>query len=1129
MSEHKDLERGCSHCHPPTGGTPTNLNLRMPLLAQCQSPIDHPPHCNPCPGQVLLAIECGSFFYWGKVLVDEDDDGDIDSSHYEWLPVKCGECAPISFRQSQIFFYDCFTGVETVTGPTLGIDCPPAVPKPGDYLIDCATHNVWLYAQDSETQVCGWMLKENCFGSSLITINKSTSPVAYNCTTQKFEICYNVTVCNVADRDFSQVSITDDVHAQAIAAGLSSPTITFLSPTDMTFVESTFASSNSNVLVLDKPLAAYSCKTIEYRVSSSTWTQNSACLTEFVNTATVTKAMTTMGKNLAFGQSAKAKTILSVFNVGSYGSARLEKKFGPSRVNTSNNTITSTVPLTVCNSGGTPITLNSLIDDVKTTLGSSAFSQPGTPSARWVCGTGSLPSINASYDGNSQTNLLSGTFLLASGQCFAVDFDLTFQQSILVSLTASAPFVNIATLSFTDMFGQTMQCTARDTFYCDECPQLSVQKDVEYIRYKKQRIDLFVGVPFNDSHQYEIAYEVSLKFTIINTGCITITNIVPYLNIEDYMIANGVINGQRGVVFNALVTIVDKFPGSGPSITANGSFTGTNDTLAHFNNRLISQTNLALQPGQGFNINVKYDYVPSNNSRKGVVDVSAPQCVYQNISGDLPALQGAASLLVQYEAICQNGVQSINLSIPLESRDCPNITLEKQTVQLMDLSDRFTQTTDVYFQLDAFASPIEQTPTFVAGPTYIPPISPSTTTIPPPPTYNCYQATFKYKVTNSGNVPLDQIRICDDFFDQLIEDFGGGGPSAFCGYYVVCPPPVLVAGPARGDDGSGFFGGHGGWTGLKSGDTYLGGGDAMLLPGTSIEFSVVVRFCIDPKVSIRLRNDARVLARGPNEVLVYGESRGFIPIIGPSLCFSKEWAPGYPLQIVGQDGYFKGQLVYTVYNDGDRRVLDVEVIDEFTSNVYTVITVDNVNTAPDSIRQRVMPCSTISNESPTNPVWTGTNTTAPVNTPPLPYLDRSESFTVYTPTFTFRVDSINASAQNTATVNGHTIYDNPALNTTKTLPQLRAYSGYSGVGDDLKFGLLCRHSTIDVDPSNFFRTCPLPPQNLVLPAIAHTAQLVSSTPGNVLYDITYTLPYENSNGGSIVNVARVNFIQITSN
>ena len=1100
----------------------------MPLLAQCQSPIDHPPHCNPCPGQVLLAIECGLFFYWGKVLVDEDDDGDIDSCHYAWLPVRCGECTPISFRQSQIFFYDCFSGVETVTGPVLGIDCAPAIPKPGDYLIDCATHNVWLYSQDSETSTCSWMLKENCFGSSLITIEKSSSPVAYNCSTQKFEICYVVTVCNVGDRDFAEVSITDNIRAQAISAGLASPTITFLSPTDLTFVESVFASTSSNVLVLNKPLAAYTCKIIEYKVSSSTWTQNSSCVTEFVNTATVTKALTTMDKDLAHGQMAKAKTILSVLNVGGYGAAKLDKKFGPGRVNTVTNTVTSTVTLSVCNSGGTPITLTSLIDDVRTALGSVAFSQPGVPSARWVCGSGTLPTLNAAYDGNAQTNLLSGTFLLAAGQCFAVDFDLQFQQSILSTLTASSPFVNVAKFNFTDIFGQLMQCTARDTFYCDECPQLSVVKDVDYIRFKKQRIDLYEGIPFNINTQYEIAYEVLLKYTIINTGCIALTNVVPYLNIEDSMTANGVVPGQRGVVFHQLVTIVDKFPGIGPTVTANASYTGTGDTLASSSNRLISQTNLALLPGQGFNVSVKYDYVPANNSRRGVIDVAAPSCVADNVSGSLPALLGTAPLLINYESVCQSGVQSLNLTTPLESRDCPNITLEKSTVQLMDLSDKFTQTTDAYFQIDAFKTPVNQSPTFVAGPTYMPPISPATTTIPPPPTYNCYQATFKYKVTNSGNVPLDQIRICDNFFDQLIDDFGGGGASPFCGYYVVCPPPVLIAGPKNGDDGFGSFSGNGSWTGLSAGDSYLGGGNAMLLPGTSIEFSAVVRFCIDPKVTIRIRNDATVLARGPNEILVLGDSRGFIPIIGPSLCFTKSWAPGYPLQIVGQDGFFTGQLVFTVYNDGDRRALDVEIIDEFTDSVYTVTNVDATSTAPASTRQRVMPCSTISGESPTNPAWTGTDTTNPVNAPPLPYLDRSEFFTVYTPTFTFQVNNIVPGATNTATVNSDTIYDNPALNITKTLPQLRAYSGYSGPGDDLKFGLLCRHATLDVGPANAFRDCPLFPQNLVSPAILSTATLVSSTPGNVLYDVTFTVPYENSNGGSIVNVARVDFIQITS-
>lgn len=1119
-------QRACATCAPV--GPHTNP---LPLLVQCQSPlVVPPPACRVKPNQVLLAIECGLFFYWAKVSTDQDSDCDCEPDHqYQWLPVKCGECAPISFRQSQIFFHNSFTGVETVVGPTLDADCPGSTPKIGDYVIDCANHNLWLYQYDSESQTCHWFLQENCFGTSIITVDKSVSDLVYNSSTQAFELHYMVRVCNVGDRAFSSVTLLDNACAQAITAGMQSPTVTFLAPTDLTFVESTFASGSSNILVQGKPLAPFTCQVIEYCVAAPTWTiAGGACTAALRNTVTISDALTEHGAQMANGQTAQAISIVSVGVFG--GQARLEKRFGAARIDNASKTVTSTVTLTVCNFGTTPVTLTSLIDDVQTALGSSAFTSPGNPSARWICGSGALPTLNSAYNGTTQTDLLTGgTFLLDAGQTLAVDFDLQLQQSVLSTLCAASPFVNSATLTFTDVLARSLQCTARDSFFCDACPQVMAHTEIEYIRFKKQRIDLYEGVPFNNSHQYEVAYEVSLKYTIANTGCVAVCDVRPYLNIEDSMAANGVVGGQRGVVFHQQVSIVDTFPGAGPGVTANGSFTGTANSATGASNRLIAQTNLTLLPGQGFNARVKYDYVPSNNSRKGVEDVAAPSCSTASVSGSLPATLGTAPLLVQYESVCQSGVQSVNVTTPLESRDCPAITLEKQTVQLMDLSDRFTHTTDVYFQVNAYATPQSQAPTFVAGPTFVPPALPATVTLPPPPTYDCYQATFKYKVTNSGNVPLDRIRICDNFFDQLIDDFGGGGgASPFCGHYVVCPPPVLVAGPATGDDGQGAFSGNGAWTGLTAGDAYLGGGDALLLPGTSIEFSVVVRFSIDPKITIRLRNDASVLARGPNEVLVHGESRGFIPIVGPSLCFAKRWAAGYPLQVVGQDGFFRGQLVYTVYNDGDRRALDVEIIDQFTNNTYTVTAVDNVATAPASTRQRVMPCSTISGESPTNSAWTGIDTLNPVNAPPLPYLDRSELFTVYTPTFTFQVNGVVPSAENTATVNSQTIYDNPALNTTKTLPQLRAYQGYSGVGDDLKFGLLCRHSTLDVDPANAFRDCPLAPQSLVSPAIAGRAQLVSATPGNVLYDVTFTVPYENSIGGSIVNVARVDSLTITS-
>lgn len=1098
-------------------------NDRKPLIVQCESPLTHPPRCTVEKGQVLLAVECGQFFYWGKKYFDDNDDGIADRCECCWLPVQCGECAPISFRQSQIFFYDCFTGAEEITGPPLDVDCDPARPKVGDYLIDCANHNLWLYDVD-----CCWKLHGKCFGSAIITLHKSVSPVVYNCTTERFELCYAVTVCNAGDCDYSSVTLVDNVRAQAEASGLAGDNlnalqIDFLSPTDLTFVNDAFQGAgpianndNSDVLVQSQPLPAFTCKTIEYRLSAPKWIlPANECVALLRNQVSVTEALTDKGKDHAVGQHAIATAKFAKGVQG--GQAKLSKKFGVPQINNATKSITVMVSLTVSNCGSTPIRIDSLVDDVDAALvGSSAFSSPGNPAARWVCGSGTLPGVNNSYNGKTSTNLLSGAFTLAPGASLAVDFDLKFEQAALALIDAESPLCNIAVLSFTDVLNETKECSAVDKFFCDECPQLSVHKEVSFVRPRKQRIDLFQGVPFNDQTQYEKAYEIELKYTFANTGCVTLCNVLPYLNIEDSMLANGVVGGQLGEIFNAQVTVVDTFPEPAPTVTANGSFTGT-ATSPSAANRLIAQTGLDLAPGQGFNVRVNYDFIPSNNSQRGAIDVAAPVCNASNVSGSLPAVKGDAALLVHYETVCQTGVQSMNLTTPLCSNDCPNITLEKSAVDVLPLALGFgSHSTDTFFQIDAYKTPPDD-----AGPTFLP--------SPPPALQDCFQVQFKYKVTNTGNVPLDQIRICDNFFDQLAANNGGGGPG-ICESHVLKPGPMLVAGNASGDDGLGSFAGNGGYTGFDANNgSYLGGGSGMLLPGSSIEFAVRLKFCIDPSLCSRVVNDARVLARAPNEALVSAESRGFVPIPGPSMCITKAWADGYPLEVV--PGRFRGKLSYTVFNDGNQRLLDLELFDHFTQGLQTIdpASIAAPGVGEQGVRQRISPCDSVIGESNFNVAWNGSNGTTPVNTPKLPIFDRSEQFSLETPEFEFDIN-MQQTTTNTVTVCTKTNYTNPARNVVCVLTDLTAYTGYTGLGKDLGFGEFCCAGSMTIMPMNAIRNCPLAPQpsDDASPTIFASATIIDDTPGAVLYTIGWQLAYENSKAGSIVNVATVESISITS-
>jgi len=1103
-----------SRCAPRSKRAKCGKAERQPLIVQCQSPLTHPPRLCVDIGQTLLAVETGQMYYYGKTLHDDDDDGDIDRCTCGWLPMKCGECAPISFRQSQIFFYDNFTGSEEVEGPVLDDDAPGKLPVVGDYLIDCIVGNLWTYTRD-----CEWQLIGKCFGGgAALTLQKTASEPLYNTETDLFEIHYVVTICNNGDEDFTSLTLTDDVRAQAEAAGLGADdpatlNVSFVPPTNLAFVNATFAGSGpstdpalSNVLVDAQPLPAHTCNTVEYRVTAPHWILPAGqCTAQLRNLVTVVEAIT----DTSVDQSGTLHAMTSTTFRDCGGQARFTKRFGQAHMDNVARRVNVPVTLTIENTGVTPLNILSIVDDVQSALGgNTSFSSPVDPIARWTCGSGTLPTKNAAYNGAANSNLLGqASYTLIGGNAFAIDFALSFQRNALFLMTPDSPLCNVAQLSYIDSLLQSKQCDAQDKFFCDDCPRLAVDKTLMHVRPAKRRVNLYQDIPFDRRVQFVKPYSVELKMTFCNSGCSVLLNVRPYLNLIDAMVANGVVAGQLGTVYNQQVTIIESFPEPAISVTPNANYTGINGGLTSSDNRLVASNSVALLPGQGFTVCVRYDYMPSNNSIIGTIDVPAPSCVDENVSGALPAVQGDAALYVRYNAMCVSALQQMNLVIPIVSDDCPNLILQKTTERLTDLSN-------VLFAIDAPPTPGDEVLHDLNNP--------------PPPTYNCYQATLKFKVTNSGNVPVDNVRICDDFFDQLNEVDGGGVD--FCAQYVV-KPPVQSAGPDSSDDAFGSFDGNAEWTatGGPDGDPYVAGGNGLLLPGTSLEFWVVVRFCIDPKITIRIFNDASVLARAPNEALVRADSRTFLPIDGPSFCFSKEWAPGYPLE--ESIGQFRGKLLFTIYNDGDRRLLDVQIFDQFANGD---IVIDSGSIAPpgpaeQGVRDTVDPCQTITGESNFNVAWDGTDASVPVNTGPLPLLDRSERFTLETPEFTFS-NNFLSSAVNTATVEAMTIYDNPARNVDAVLTDLALYAGYTGPGENTGFGIICRTDTLDVAPGNEVRECPfmLQPPVDAAPGFPDTATLIDGTPGAVLYTITWQSPFENSDGGSLVNVATIESMTITS-
>jgi len=158
--------RACKTCNvgDQPRATPGEARIQYaPLIVQCNSPLTSPPKCAVEFGQVLLAIETGRFYYWGKKQFDDDNDGHADRCEHCWLDVKCGECAPICYRQSQIFFKDNFTGVEVVRGPPHDADSGGAYPQPGDYLIDTLNHTLWCMRID-----CTWHMECATFGGAII-------------------------------------------------------------------------------------------------------------------------------------------------------------------------------------------------------------------------------------------------------------------------------------------------------------------------------------------------------------------------------------------------------------------------------------------------------------------------------------------------------------------------------------------------------------------------------------------------------------------------------------------------------------------------------------------------------------------------------------------------------------------------------------------------------------------------------------------------------------------------------------------------------------------------------------------------------------------------------------------------
>lgn len=151
-----NTQRSCKACTP----SKSVKALPPPLIVQCASPIINPPNCVIEPNQVVLAIESGRFYYWGKKLVDDDHDGHPDRCEHCWLEVKCNEPNPISFRQSQIFFRDYSEPTPPSSGalpfaiikPYIGVNAGRVQPKIGDYIID-QRENKWYLMDETGTWV----------------------------------------------------------------------------------------------------------------------------------------------------------------------------------------------------------------------------------------------------------------------------------------------------------------------------------------------------------------------------------------------------------------------------------------------------------------------------------------------------------------------------------------------------------------------------------------------------------------------------------------------------------------------------------------------------------------------------------------------------------------------------------------------------------------------------------------------------------------------------------------------------------------------------------------------------------------------------------------------------------------
>ena len=175
--------RSCKVCTPTKSGKASP----PPLIVQCASPIINPPSCAIEPNQVVLAIESGRFYYWGKKLIDDDHDGHPDRCEHCWLEVKCNEPNPISFRQSQIFFRDYSEEPEptaamprkvvqtrdtplpfAVIKPYIGPNAGRVQPKIGDYIID-QRENVWYLMDETGT----W-INQGILFSGLADANEAT-------------------------------------------------------------------------------------------------------------------------------------------------------------------------------------------------------------------------------------------------------------------------------------------------------------------------------------------------------------------------------------------------------------------------------------------------------------------------------------------------------------------------------------------------------------------------------------------------------------------------------------------------------------------------------------------------------------------------------------------------------------------------------------------------------------------------------------------------------------------------------------------------------------------------------------------------------------------------------------------